>query len=130
VGTPHTHLDVPRPIFLAGSERALRRLRHCLAEVKLFVSHLPIEGERCVELIQRARRPVLWLSPWAVGHAQLILGHVGEARFVVVHGEGERFAGPPPSDCCVHVFESELASAPRWVVGRLLQFFGVNGPTG
>lgn len=112
---------------MAGSERALRRLRSCLHGVKLFISHLPIEGETCVEHVARSRRPVLWLSPWAVGHAQLILGRLRGARFVVVHGDGERFEGPPPSDCCLHVFESELAASPHGVLGRILGFLGLRG---
>lgn len=112
------HLDAPRPIFLAGSERALRRLRRCLEGLKLFVSHLPIEGERCVEIVQRARRPAVWLSPWAVGHSTEILRLLERARFVVVHTDGEVIDAPPPSESCLHLSEGELPQG----LARLLRF--------
>ncbi len=115
-----THLDAPRPIFLAGSERALRQLRRCLEGLKLFVSHLPIEGERCIEIVQRMQRPAVWLSPWAVGHSAEILRFVEKAKFIVVHGEGEIVDAPPPSERCIHLSEAELAQG----LVRLLRFLG------
>lgn len=124
--TPHTDASAPH-VFVAGTERALRLLRR--AAPTLFISHLPIEGEGCVESLQRHHRRVVWLSPWAVSHADFISARL-DACFVVIDSSSAE-PQPEPHGCrCLHLSESQLAGNPEREVRRLLEFLAavVEGP--
>lgn len=124
--TPHTDASAPH-VFVAGTERALRLLRR--AAPTLFISHLPIEGEGCVESLQRHHRRVVWLSPWAVRHADFISARL-DACFVVIDSSNAE-PQPEPHGCrCLHLSESQLAGNPEREVRRLLEFLAavVEGP--
>jgi|JI10StandDraft_1071094.scaffolds.fasta_scaffold141610_3 hypothetical protein len=120
--TPHTDAPVPH-VFVAGTERALRLLRRAVPS--LFISHLPIEGEGCVDTLRRNHRRVVWLSPWAVSHADFISARL-DACFVVIDSASTVDpAQAPPDGCrCLHLSESQLAGNPELEVRRLLEFLG------
>lgn len=125
--TPRT--DAPAPhIFVAGTERALRLLRR--AAPTLFISHLPIEGEGCVDTLRRNHRRVVWLSPWAVSHADFISARL-EACFVVIDSTVDSPQAPPDGCRCLHLSESQLLGNPELEVRRLLDFLGgaIEGPS-
>lgn len=122
--------DAPVPhVFVAGTERALRLLRR--AAPTLFISHLPIEGEGCVESLKRHHRRVVWLSPWAVSHADFISARL-DACFVVIDSSASSEAPQTnPSGCrCLHLSESQLLQNPEVEVRRLLEFLSapLEGP--
>ena len=116
-----TELEVPHT-FVAGSERALRLLRRALRSLPgFFISHLPVEGPGCVEVLKRSERRMLWMSPWAVSHAQFVAAHLARACFVVINAEND--AAPLPRDCrCLQLSEAALATTPRTEVKRLVRF--------
>lgn len=126
--TPHIDASAPH-VFVAGTERALRLLRR--AAPTLFISHLPIEGEGCVESLQRHHRRVVWLSPWAVSHADFISARL-DACFVVIDSSASSDAPQPaPHGCrCLHLSESQLMGNPELEVRRLLEFLEapIEGP--
>lgn len=114
-------LDLPHTL-VAGSERALGLLRRALSAVPgFFVSHLPIEGPRCVEALEGSERRVMWMSPWAVSHAQYVAAHLQRACFVVINAGNE--AALIPSECrSLQLTETALANTPDDEVKRLVRF--------
>ncbi|MDP3502330.1 MAG: hypothetical protein Q8S33_18490 [Myxococcales bacterium] len=117
----HTELEIPHT-FVAGSERALGLLRRALGALPgFFISHLPVEGPGCVEILKRSERRMLWMSPWAVSHAQYVAAHLERACFVVITGAEE--AASIPRGCrWLQLSEAALSSAPRAEVKRLVRF--------
>lgn len=126
--TPHADGSPPH-VFVAGTERALRLLRR--AAPTLFISHLPIEGEGCVESLRRHHGRVVWLSPWAVSHADFISARL-DACFVVIDSSlTSDTPQPAPDGCrCLHLSEALLLRNPELEVRRLLDFLAapVEGP--
>ncbi|MDX2014961.1 MAG: hypothetical protein SFW67_32495 [Myxococcaceae bacterium] len=110
------------PVFVTGSTFALRCLRRALAtRCRWFVSHLPIEGEACVELLERSRVPGVWLSEWAVSHAAQVSARLSQACFVVVEDDdvrGEAAAAGP----CLRLSARRLAADPSGEIERLWAF--------
>ncbi len=117
----HTELEIPHT-FVAGSERALGLLRRALGVLPgFFISHLPVEGPGCVEVLKRSERRMLWMSPWAVSHAQYVAAHLERACFVVI-GDGDK-ATSIPRDCrCLQLSEAALSRTPGAEVKRLVRF--------
>lgn len=117
----HDELELPHT-FVAGSERALGLLRRALKALPgFFVSHLPVEGPHCVEALKRSERRVMWMSPWAISHAQWVAAHLERACFVVISAADE--AVLLPSDCrCLQLSEAGLANTPDDEVKRLVRF--------
>jgi len=117
----HTHLEIPH-IFVAGSERALGLLRRALGGLPgFFISHLPVEGPACVEVLKRSERRMLWMSPWAVSHAQYVAAHLERACFVVIAERDQ--ANSIPRGCrCLQLSEAALSSTPGTEVKRLVRF--------
>jgi hypothetical protein len=114
------HPELPH-VFVAGPERGLKLLRRALQIIpSIFVSHLPIEGEGCVETLKRQHKLVMWLSPWAVSHASFIASKL-DACFVFIDGEDGRVVSP--AGCrCLHLSEAGLAAEPEVEVQRLVEF--------
>ena len=117
----HTEVEIPHT-FVTGSERALGLLRRALKALPgFFISHLPVEGPECVEVLKRSERPMLWMSPWAVSHAGYVAAHLERACFVVINGGDD--AAPPPRDCrCLQLSEAALSRTPGTEVKRLVRF--------
>jgi hypothetical protein len=85
------------------------------------VSHLPVEGEGCVEWVARARVPAVWLSPWAVEHASEVSAKVAGACFLVVdEHEGVEVATSPCR--CLHLSARVVSADPAGAVARVLAF--------
>jgi hypothetical protein len=110
------------PVFVAGSSQALGCLRRALARrCHWFVSHLPVEGEGCVELLARSRVPGVWLSPWAVAHAAFVTARLRGACFVVVEDEPGS-SSVPEGARWLQVSPRALAADPSGEVERLISF--------
>lgn len=103
-------------VFVTGSERALALLRKVAKEI--FICHLPLEGERCLAMLERARSRVMWLSPWACAHAELVEKELGPTSFVVV----DDGSNTSLTKRCLRLSEAELASEPERELARLLAF--------
>lgn len=107
---------------MAGSERALGLLRRAVKGLPaVFLCHLPIDGEACLGALERPHRPVMWLSDWAITHAELVVARLRRARFVVIDGgDGTR---PVSAACeCLRLSEGSLEAEPERQVARLLAF--------
>lgn len=106
---------------MTGSERALALLRRAVRGLPtVFLCHLPIDGEACLGALERPHRPVMWLSDWAVAHAELVVTRLQGARFVVIDGAVVR---PLPGGCeCLRLTEGALEAEPESQVSRLLDF--------
>lgn len=116
-----TQLEIPH-IFVAGSEHALGLLRRALGALPgFFISHLPVEGPACVEVLKRSERRMLWMSPWAVSHAQYVAAHLERACFVVI-AEDDQAASIPRGCRCLQLSEAALSSTPGVEVKRLVRF--------
>lgn len=123
VTAPAAHLDAAFPhVFVTGSDRALALLRRAVRGVPtVFLCHLPIDGEACLGALERPHRPVMWLSDWAVAHAELVVARLRGARFVVIDGAG--VGRPLPGRCeCLRLSEGGLEVEPERQVARLLDF--------
>jgi hypothetical protein len=109
------------PVFVAGSSPALLCLRRALStRCRWFVSHLPIEGEGCVELLARSRVPGVWLSPWAVSHAAFVSARLRDCCFIVVDdGAGLEV---PERARCLRVSARALSVDPAGEIERLISF--------
>lgn len=117
-GLANTGVPVPH-VFVAGSERALGLLRRAVSD--LFICHLPVDGEACLSALRRATRRVLWLSPWAIAHAEMVTARLLDASFVVIDGDDTNTC--VPSACrCLRLSEASLVSTPEREVARLLAF--------
>ena len=122
----HTELEIPHT-FVAGSERALGLLRRALGALPgFFISHLPVEGPGCVEVLKRSERRMLWMSPWAVSHAQYVATHLERACFVVIT-EGDPANSMPRGCRSLQLSEAALARTPRAEVKRLVRFLREHG---
>ncbi|MBL8922535.1 MAG: hypothetical protein JNJ54_27030 [Myxococcaceae bacterium] len=109
--------------FVAGREEGLRLLRRVL-QGTFLVSHLPIEGEACLARLERnpGGGGVLWLSPWAVGHAAFVAARLGHVCFVLVHPPGSEPLAALPGCRCLHVNEASLIANPAREARRLVAF--------
>lgn len=107
---------------MAGSPTGLACLRQALAaRCRWFVSHLPVEGEGCIEVLAGSRRSGVWLSPWAVSHAAHVRQRVAGACFVVVEDTEGRVGEVCPCEC-LRLSVQELRADPAGQVERLLAF--------
>lgn len=117
----HTELEIPHT-FVAGSERALGLLRRALGALPgFFISHLPVEGPACVEVLKRGERRMLWMSPWAVSHAQYVSAHLERACFVVI-ADGDQATSIPRGCRSLQLSEAALSNTPGAEVKRLVRF--------
>ncbi len=110
-------------MFVTGSRFAVRCLRRALStRCRWFVSHLPLEGEACVELLERSRVPGVWLSDWAVSHAAQLSARLKQASFVVVVDDEAPLPTVPHAGPCLLLSARRLAADPAGELERLWAF--------
>lgn len=114
--------------FVTGREEGVRLLRRVL-QGTFLVSHLPIEGEACLARLERnpGGGGVLWLSPWAVGHAAFVAARLGRVCFVLVHPPGAEPLAALPGCRCLHLSEASLIANPAREGAKLVAFLRGQG---